>query len=260
MCRMSGMSVLGKRVYAPDIGEYSMMAPHAMLKPSPYSSYRPRSSGYVAPRYKRYYRRQYGRSVAARVRKSLSIEKKFFDTAVAFTVDATAEVPTSGQWVLIPQGVTESTRVGRQCTIKSVQFRANLTYIPGADTLGCTTAYVYLVLDKQANGAAAAVTDVFTGTSMQTAMLNLSNSERFRILKKWVLKFQAGAGVSGAYGRDSQSIEYFKKCNIPVEYSSTTGAITELKSNNLFIIAGTDATADDEVNVSGTARLRFTDL
>lgn len=257
---MPGMSVLGKRVYAPDIGEFSMMAPHAMVKPSyaPYS--RPRSAGYAPSRYKRSYRRYYKRSTVARVRKALDIEKKFFDTNISFNIDATGEVPATGQLCLIPQGVTEATRVGRKCTVKSIQARILMQYVPGADTVGCTTTYVYCVLDTQCNGAAAAITDVMTGNNLALALLNLDNSERFKILKKWIFKFQAAAGIQTAFGRDEQNIEWFKKCNIPLEFSSTTGAITELKSNNIFLIAGSDTSTDDEVVCSGTVRLRFTDL
>lgn len=207
---------------------------------------------------RRYYGR-FGRQVQ-RLRKSLDIEKKYFDTAINFTYDATGEVPATGQLVLIPQGVTESTRVGRKCTIKSIQLRLTNTYVPGADTLGCTTAFLMLVLDKQANGAAAAATDVLTSTDFRQAMINLDNSERFVILKRFDMVLQAGAGVATAFGRDQKQIEYYKKCNIPIEYSSTAGAITEIKSNNLFFLAGTDQTTDDTVGCIGTVRVRFTDL
>jgi len=48
-------------------------------------------------------------------------ELKFFDTATSFSIDTSPEVPATGQLVLIPQGVTESTRVGRKCVIRSIQ-------------------------------------------------------------------------------------------------------------------------------------------
>lgn len=182
-------------------------------------------------------------------------ENKFFDTSLSFNFDATAEVPATGQLTLIPQGVTESTRVGRKCTIKSIQIR-------GAAIFGGTNdsediAYLYVVLDKQCNGAAAAITDVLTSNNMRTGLINMANSERFVILKRFVLPLKSGAGVATAFGNCSAPIEWFHRCNIPIEYSSTTGAITEIRSNNIFLLAG--GIRDDVTSFLGTCRLRFSD-
>jgi len=182
-------------------------------------------------------------------------ELKFFDTDLAFAFDATAEVPTTGQLVLIPQGVTQSTRLGRQCVIKSIQIRGYLEFSPGASTTGIAVSYLYLVLDRQANGAAAAITDVFVNNQPYNNMLNLANSSRFRILKRWIHKFNTGGGIQTAFASVAHQIEFYKRCNIPLEFSSTTGAITEIKSNNLFLMAG--SSEDDLVNMSGTCRVRF---
>lgn len=186
-------------------------------------------------------------------------EMKFFDTSNSFAFDATGEVPATGQLNLIPQGTTESSRIGRKCCIKSIQMRGTIQYVPDTNTLGATTVYLYLVLDKQCNGAAAAITDVLTSANMSIGMVNMANSERFVILKRFIIKQQAGAGVQAAFGRDNAQIEFYHKCNLPLEFSSTTGAITELKSNNLFLLAGTDTASDDLVTFLGTTRLRFSD-
>lgn len=221
----------------------------------------------VPNRYRGYFRRSgfYGRYTRGaqlrRLRRGLHIERKFFDTNLAFNIDTTGEIPATGQLNLIPQGVTATTRVGRQCQIKSIQVRATVQYVPGADTVGSAQVWIYLVQDRQANGAAAAVTDVLTSDDFNIAMINLANSERFRVIRRWAITLQAGAGVQGAFGRDHKTIDEYIRVNTPVEFSSTTGAITELKSNNYFLMAGTSAAAtDDEVAVAGTCRLRFTDL
>ncbi len=185
-------------------------------------------------------------------------ERKFFDTALSFSFDQTGEIPATGQLNLIPQGVTESTRIGRKAFIKSIQIRAKMLYTPGASAIGTDNCDLYLVLDKQANGAAAAITDVFDSATLQGAMLNLANSGRFQIIRHWPMVFASAAGVSGAYARQAKQFNFYKKCNIPVEFSSTTGAITEIRSNNLFLCAGS-GTEDDLVSVGGTCRLRYTD-
>lgn len=173
-------------------------------------------------------------------------------------MDRTGEVPATGQLNLIPQGVTESNRVGRKCVVKSIQLKMQLRYTPGANS--DETAFVYLVLDKQCNGAAAAATDVLTSADFEKAMTNLENSDRFVILKKWAISFNPTAGISGAPVAMNEIVEYYKKVNIPIEYDSTaaTGAIGTIRSNNIFLLAGAGLT-DDTVAVLGTCRLRFQD-
>lgn len=185
-------------------------------------------------------------------------ENKFFDTAISFTVDATGEVPATGQLNLIPQGVTESTRVGRKCVVKSIHIRGTMGFAPAGGTNANDLVYVYVVLDKQCNGAAAAITDVLTSNVISNAMINLANSERFTILKRIVASLPSGAGVSAAYSGLVKAFEFYHKCNLPIEFSSTTGAITEIRSNNLFLLAGTGS-GDDLTTVTATCRLRFSD-
>lgn len=188
-------------------------------------------------------------------------EQKFFDTALSFSVDATGEVPATGQLVLIPQGVTESQRVGRKCVITSITINGLLITTFGAGGVAAVNGntVIYLVQDKQCNGAAAAITDVFTGTALNSALRNLSNSSRFVVLKKWNWSWSPTAGVAAAFADMAKKWYFFKKCNIPLEFSSTTGAITELKSNNLFLCAGCNGAIDDIVSVSANCRVRFSD-
>lgn len=182
-------------------------------------------------------------------------ENKFFDTTLGFTVDATGEVPATGQLNLIPQGDTESTRDGRQCSIDSIQIKATV-YLDPAAGAGTSQACLMLVQDTQCNGAAAAAGDVMTGTNFSVNMINLANSKRFKIIKKWDMSFNPGAGVNGAIAPMIKYIKYYKKCNVPLEFSAATGALTEIKSNNLFLLASSVAT-DDVIVVNGTCRLRF---
>lgn len=199
---------------------------------------------------------RYGRLAALR---GLVPEKKFFDTALSFNFDSTGEVPATGQLALIPQGDTESTRDGRKAMIESIQIRGELIFTPGAaaSAAAADVTHLYLVLDTQCNGAAAQATDVFTGNNFATAMLNLNNSGRFRILKHWVHTWAPGAGVTGAYINCAKQLEYYKKCKIDMDWSSTTGALTEIRSNNIFLLAGSGLGTDDTVSFTGTCRLRF---
>jgi len=186
-------------------------------------------------------------------------EKKFFDTTLSFQIDATSETASTGatgQLCLIPQGDTESTRDGRQCTIDSITIKGLLTFDPAAAADASGVTWIYLVQDTQTNGAQAAITDIFT-TSTLINMVNLANSSRFKLLKKWVHTWNPPAGATGAYNTQSAYLDYYMKCNIPLEFSAGTGALTELKSNQVFLAYGSNTSIDDLVGFAGICRLRF---
>ncbi len=142
---------------------------------------------------------------------------------------------------LIAQGVTESTRVGRKCSIMSINWRYNIE-LPEttAETKTTDTARILLYLDKQANGATATVTGILESADYQS-FNNLSNKGRFRTLMDRTHDLSVPAGGSSAagvneFGGVSESHTFFKKCNIPIEFDSTAGAITEIRSNNIGVL------------------------
>lgn len=199
-------------------------------------------------------------------------ENKFFDTNLAGVIDATGEIAVGGtptSLCLIPQDTTESGRIGRKCTVKSIYIRALLQLDPTNNVSNSGTYSIALVLDKQANGAYPAFLDIFE-KDRTVSPLNLGNSQRFVILKRWVDVLNAttatattsdnwataGNTVRNWYG-GHKFIEYYSKVDIPLEFSSTTGAITELRSNNLFIAWVSES--DDVVDVLMDIRLRYTD-
>lgn len=188
-------------------------------------------------------------------------ELKFFDTAVSFNVDATGEVPATGQLNIIPQGVTPSARVGQRCVVKSIYIRGSAVFTPSAAATEYEITTIWIVLDSQCNQAAATFADVFTGTNASTCVNNLANSKRFTILKKFVLVWNALAGVTTAYNPLIQALEFYTKCNIPITWTNadTTGVVANTTANNIFLLAGTTGTTDDLVSVTATARLRFSD-
>ncbi len=157
---------------------------------------------------------------------------------------------------LIAQGVTESARIGRKCVIKKIQWRYRLCLTNS--TSGTTdTVRIIMYLDKQANGATAAVTDILETADIHS-FNNLVNSGRFRILMDRsvdVLK-TSGGDASGTLNHADihMSGTFFKNCNIPLEFAGTTGAITEIRSNNLgVLLLGKDGVAQFDSKI----RLRF---
>ncbi len=190
-------------------------------------------------------------------------ELKFHDLDTTDAVIATGgsiDVPSIN---LIAQGTTESERIGRKCTIKKIMWKFQLK-IPGTATVTDTSDIGRLIvyLDKQSNGAAAVVLDVLE-TANYNEFRNLSNTGRFQILmdRKYALSCPAGSGRGStdtlSYGEHQIHDEWYKDCNIPIEFSATTGAITEIRSNNIGIIT---ISRDGLLNLSGKMRVRFSDV
>lgn len=186
-------------------------------------------------------------------------ELKYFDTSLNFSLDATGEIPATGQLCLVPQSATENNRIGSKIRVKSIQVKGIAFQVPTNAATSADMGVIKLVLDKQANGAAPAVTDVLTTQNLPLALMNLDNRERFEILKEWRILFEANAGVSTAYNNSVRDLNFFRKLDLPIMFSGTTGAITEITSNNLFLIAGSGTAGDDITAVTGTVRIRFTD-
>ncbi len=192
-------------------------------------------------------------------------ELKFHDVDVDdATVAIGGTIQNTGSINLIPQGITEKTRVGRKCNIRSIGWRYQLELteqIDGATPPQCDVVRVILYLDKQANGATATVSGILESDDYQS-FNNLANSQRFRILldKTHSLSRRTLSATQNADTFDSAQVffnyQYFKKCNIPLEFDSTAGAITEIRSNNLGVLL---------VGLNGVAafvskfRLRFSD-
>ncbi len=201
------------------------------------------------------------RGRTTRVREELKFFDKSFTDAV---VDSAGDVvlPTA---VDIPQGITESTRIGRKCTIRSIGFRFKLS-IPELN--GVTTPppseviRVILYVDHQCNGSAAVVTGAngFLQSASFLSFRELTNKDRFTTLmdRSYMLNYTASVGIGsdGDYAGKGITDVFFKKVNIPIEYSAVAGALTEIRSNNIGLIAISQSADGGFI---GTLRLRFSD-
>lgn len=195
-----------------------------------------------------------------------SPELKFFDTALSFNIDRTAEIPTTGQLCLIPQDDTQSGRDGNKACLHSILVKGTATFTPAAAATASSIAWIYVVQDTQANGQAATVADansgIFTTDNLATANHVIANGNRFRVLKKFMFSMQPAAGAGSALNSVTKAFYWYSKLNVPLQYdaSASTGALTTIRSNNIFLVAGcSDSGQDDLTSVQGTCRLRFSD-
>ncbi len=188
-------------------------------------------------------------------------ELKFFDIDIDDAVVAASAVTDSVN--KIAQGVTEITRVGRKCTIKSIHWRYQIT-LPeidaAADPALGDTLRIILYVDKQCNGATIAATDLLETANFQS-FRNLANSGRFNILcdKTHSINYTAMASDNaGVVSQSAVNLNYVfnMKVNLPIEFNAATGAITEIRSNNIGVLL---TTANGLCGFFSAMRLRFSD-
>lgn len=190
-------------------------------------------------------------------------EYKFYDGNFTFN-----PVATTGSLVssinTVPQGTTESDRIGRKIVIRSIFFRfaVDLDKTSNAPLPDAEEIRIIVYLDTQTNGAAiSGPTDILMSSSVR-AYRELANSKRFKIMmdKNYVINpSNITQGVSSQYsytGARRLGSYYKTKCNIPIEFDSTTGVISEIKSNNIGILA---ISYNGIGILRGNIRIRYTD-
>jgi len=163
-------------------------------------------------------------------------------------------------------------RIGRKLIIKSIL----IDLLIGVRNTGNQSVAVkwWLCLDRQANGQGPNPGDVLTTTNGQapvnvppnaqlptvTWVPNIANRQRFRIMKEkeFILTPQIVDQIM------LRKCKCYIKCNIPIEYGGTTGAVAEIKSNNIFMmisISFNNAVTQAEVMAAdGMMRLRYLDV
>ncbi len=247
-----------------------------------------RSKYSEAPRhYKRYKAQRYGRSMAAfefapppsynRARAQRFIqgrdrtggyygrytgrnaELKFLDTDVDDAV--VASVLGVNEITIIPQGDSESERIGRKITIKSIHVKGTVKLEDAATSATATDCVTcMLIQDKQTNGAAMTAAQFLEVDDFES-FRNLANSGRFRVLytHTFVMKCGGGGPTAGTiWGGDVKFININKKCNIPIEYdnSLTTGVVSTVRSNNVYWCTMSE---NNVCILEATVRVRYSD-
>ncbi len=198
----------------------------------------------------------YGRFAGA------NAELKFKDVTVDDAIIAAGGVLTTSI-NLIAQGTGESERIGRKCVLKSIMWRGSLS-IPPLElegNPGDTERFRLIVYqDKQTNGAAATALGILEAVSVDD-FRNLANSGRFNILwdHHMVLNYATlshFAVNSFSMSEVRKNFSFMKKCNIPLEFDNTVGALTELRSNNIGLLIVSEGGTGALVS---RVRLRFSD-
>ena len=203
------------------------------------------------PRFRRGYDRTGGYYRGAHSHKRP--ELKFHDDAINIL-----PIPNTGHifstTVAIPQGTGESERIGRKCVVKSWSMRYALTL--QEQTLPANThdeVKIFIMQDRQTNGTVALILDVLEQDNIHSYR-NLANTGRFKVLATRSHCMSNPAGGNSNFGTNIQKGQFHIKMFMPLEYSSTTGSLTELKSNNIFMLL---ISLDSRTHIQGRIRVRF---
>jgi hypothetical protein len=196
-----------------------------------------------------------------------SPEKKFhdFDSSAVLNTASTIQL-VNPSCNIIAQGNDESERVGRKITVTKIQIRGYVK-IPGQTAISDASNRVRIIVyhDRQANKNSTAVTgSTLLESDTLDSFRNLSNGKRFKFLcDKTILLNQLSGGGNGTSDRLAEvqrGFQIYKNVNIPINYDSTTGAITELTENNIgvAVVCSDFTTTAPQIIYKG--RLRYTDL
>lgn len=193
-----------------------------------------------------------------------TMEKKFLDTTIATTAVTDTGVILNSSLNVIPQGDSQSERIGRKATIKNIYLDGNITQ-PVQTATGNMSNVIRIIvyLDKQCNGAAATVGQILQFQD-ENAFRNMEYVDRFQILydKKHLVNTTAMGVLTGpVYSTPSvrKRVKFAKKCNIPIFWNSaaTTGVIATITSNNIGIMAISNVSNSSFVDA--TCRIRYVD-
>lgn len=145
----------------------------------------------------------------------------------------------------IINGNTSSARIGRTIRVVGILVRGIVntsTPLVGPNTLPFT---LDLFWDKQCNGAATSLTQVYNSASY-LALPNADYAHRFEFIKR-----------IERYNRNdpADSINCSIICNKLVNFDATAGALTDLEGNNLIM----SFSSQQESRFSGNVRILYVD-
>jgi len=189
-------------------------------------------------------------------------ESKYLDTTLSFALDLSTEVVASSL-NLVTQGDTATTRDGNVIVISSLEIQGRLAYVPQGAATAASCAYMWIILDRQADGTAPTATgnatSVLTGSNTCDLLPLPANQWTFKTLGKIVVPMVATAGVTTAYNNSYADVHWYKKFKngLEIRFNGNAGTVADVMSNNILLIAGAMDT-DDAISFTGVARIRFT--
>jgi len=158
----------------------------------------------------------------------------------------------------IPTGFTQIQRIGDSIVVRGIFFEGIFTANTEAamNNASDVTIRLWAVLDRHPIGVAATFGGIFGGSGVATYRRAIGPTERYLVLKHWVIELKP-YGVSGAFSNVHKYINWMYKCEIPVKYSGSTGAMAEVRRYNFYLCYA--AYGNTTADFSGVTRTYFVD-
>jgi len=166
-----------------------------------------------------------------------------------------------------PPNSSPSGRIGARIFLKSLSIKGQVQLNPDTSLLNSVSLNMFIVQDTQTNGAQCTATDIWavgTGPKQSDyASVNIENSQRFRILKKWCILLTPAGNNGVAFQQPvNVCLDYYRKVGIPLHWTSNdaNGALANLTNNSIqfWCAAGGDIGAATVV-LDFATRVRYTD-
>jgi len=186
-------------------------------------------------------------------------ELKYVDlVAATYVADTTGTVTALN---LIAVGDDNTSRDGRQATIKSVQVRGYIRPVDGITSFG--KCRLMLVWDNAVNSGAIATIAQILSASTATTFPLIDNAQRFTVLVDMPLVLGGYDGQTAtltlAATPTIHNIEIYKRINAVTQYSGTTAAIGSIQNGGLLMVTIGDQAAGAGGLFNLATRVRFTD-
>lgn len=188
--------------------------------------------------------------------------QKYLDTDFSSAAVASTGTILAPSLNLLAAGTGPSQIIGREMRIMSISIRFDMQIdaVASGGTNNRCFWRILLIMDRQANGSAATVTEIFGTSPTVRSHINLAEGRRFHIMKEWLINMsphiEAGTGAQGAGAFHYE--KWFKDVKIPIYYStSPSGVIGNVKDRNLLLVAF--EVGDTPHSINGRARIRYID-
>ncbi len=160
----------------------------------------------------------------------------------------------------IPNGTGPSERIGRAVQYSDITLNYKIQVRNPTETGGCR---VFIVYDRQTNGAAPAITDILTQANTM-ALYNANNRTRFKILydKTHSFYYIPSNATNGTGGRQTAPTivtnHNIKLTGLAAHFKGSGSGIGDIDSGALTMIVVTDV--NDTFDFTETNRIQYTDI
>lgn len=196
-------------------------------------------------------------------RYGLDTEVKESHSYIPLTLTGNVDVSSCNVVTLIAQGTENTQRVGRKCKHHSVAFNLYASCSSAAGIAG----FWAIVLDRQVNGALAAITDVFDTSSGAPTPLSWKNTilyaDRFKILR--MVPFTVGSpslGGSPFLCRDWVDLRNLPGLDQTINFNGTGNTVGDINHGAILLCYCINSMNGNNMTGVATANIkyRFTDV